>query len=130
MNNGTHKKDNKTFGAAGGFTLLEVLVALVILGIALIPLITAEIRAQNAYATFNGVMEETLIAKNLMSKITYYVNGVSPMDKKGEVKYNKNYLYLEKISATSFRGIFLIEVDVYKKGGRPSSGVTLKSLSR
>ena len=116
-----------------GFTLLEVLVALVILGIALLPLITAEVRAQGAYITFNTVAAETVLARNIMSRIAYYSNQASPLtplNKKGEVEYNKNYRYTEKIKTTSFPGIYLIEVDVFKKGFSPDTGVVLKSLSR
>ncbi len=119
---------NKTAGK--GFTLLEVLVALVILGIALLPLLTAEERAQGAYITFNTVAEETVLARNIMSRIAYYSNQVSPLNKKGEVEYNKKYRYTEKIKTTSFPGIYLIEVDVFKKGFSPDTGVVLKSLSR
>ena len=113
-----------------GFTLLEVLIALVILGIALIPLITAEERSQGAYITLNAIGRETILARDVMSKILYYPNQITALDKKGEVEYDKNYGYTEKIKAASYPGIFLVEVDVFKKGYDPKTGIVLKSLAK
>lgn len=113
-----------------GFTLLEVLIALVILGIALLPLITAEERAQGAYMTLNTIRQETILARNIISRITYNTTDVFPLKKIGKIKGNKKFEYAEKIKTTGFNGIFLVEVDVYEKGNPPQSGVVLKSLSR
>lgn len=113
-----------------GFTLLEVLVALVILGIALVPLLAAEDNSLGAYLTINAVARETVLARDVMSEIISYPGGVFPLDKKGKVKYDKNFSYTEKIKTTSFPGIFLIEVDVFRNGHKPDTGVVLKSLSK
>lgn len=120
----------KKIESGGGFTLLEVLVALVILGIALLPLMTAEMNAQGAYITLNAITKETILARNIMSRITYNTVNVFPLDKKGEVKSDKKFEYTEKIKTTGFPGIFMVEINVFEKGNSPGSGVVLKSLSR
>lgn len=89
--NGFFGKQNKN-----GFTLLEVLVALIILSIGLIPLIASELEAQNSYVTVNAISKEIIFAKNIMSNIKLYGN-IFPLNKKGSVKDDKRFSFREII---------------------------------
>ncbi len=109
-----------------GFTLLEILIALFILGIALVPLISAQINSQSFYETTGKIYYETAAAKNIMSKILLMGN-FAPVFKTSELKSDKNYKYTVSVSRSSFTGIYLIKVYVYERRDR-NSGVKLKTL--
>ncbi len=121
MNFFSEKKEN-------GFTLLEVLIALIILGIGLMPLIASELEAQNSYMTVNLTNKEVVLAKNIMSNIELYGN-IFPLDKKGTVKSDKSFNYREVITSAAIPGVYQIKVYVFKKGSSSGSGVVLKMLS-
>ncbi len=109
-----------------GFTLLEILIALFLLGIALVPLISAQINSQSFYETTGKIYYETAAAKNIMSKILLMGN-FAPVFKTSELKSDKNYKYTVSVSRSSFTGIYLIKVYVYERRDR-NSGVKLKTL--
>ena len=111
-----------------GFTLLEVLIALIILGIGLTPLIASELEAQNSYRTVNLINKEIVLAKNIMSNIELYGN-IFPLNKKGTVKHNNSFNYKEVITSGAILGVYQIKVYVFKKGSSYRSGVVLKMLS-
>lgn len=118
---------NVRFNNRNGFTLLEILIALFILGIALVPLISAQINSQGFYETSENVIYETVAAKNIMSK-TLFMNNFNPYKKTSTLKSNKDYKYSVSISKSSFTGIYLIKVYVYERHYR-NSGVELKTLA-
>ncbi len=111
-----------------GFTLLEVLVALIILSIGLIPLIASELEAQNSHVTVNTINKEIIFAKNIMSNIKLYGN-IFPLNKKGSVKDDKRFSFREIIISAALPGIYQIKVYVFKKGTPYKSGILLKVLS-
>ena len=113
--------------AESGFTLIEVLVALVILGIALIPLLVAQARAVGDYGYANNAAYETVLAKNIMSNI-FLLKEIYIMNKKEKIRGAKGYIAKKSISKTSYPGIYMIKITVFKKGRNPKNGVTLKSL--
>ncbi len=112
-----------------GFTLIEVLIALVILGIALIPLLAAQARAVGDYGYANNTAYETVLAKNIMSKV-FLLNEIYIMNKQEKIRGAKGYIVKKSISKTSYPGIYMIKITVFKKGHTPKSGVTLKSLAQ
>lgn len=112
-----------------GFTLIEVLIALVILGIALIPLLVAQARAVGDYGYANKAAYETVLAKNIMSKV-FLLNEIYIMSKREKIRNAKGYISKESISKTSYHGIYMIKITVFKKGHSSKSGVTLKSLAQ
>ena len=120
------KMINRKVVNQSGFTLLEILIALFILGIALVPLISAQINSQSFYETTGKIYYETTAAKNIMSKILLMGN-FTPVFKTSELKSDKNYKYTVSISRSSFTGIYLIKVYVYERRDR-NSGVKLKTL--
>lgn len=110
----------------GGFTLLEVLIALFILGIALVPLISAQINSEGFYGTSEKMIYETAAAKNIMSK-TLLLGNFTPLEKTGVLKGSKKYRYSISISQSSFTGIYIIKIYVYEKTDR-NAGVKLETL--
>jgi prepilin-type N-terminal cleavage/methylation domain-containing protein len=112
-----------------GFTLIEVLIALVILGIALIPLLAAQARAVGDYGYANNTAYETVLAKNIMSNI-FLLNEIYIMNKQKKIRGAKGYMVKKSISKTSYPGIYMIKITVFKKGYSSKSGVTLKSLAQ
>jgi prepilin-type N-terminal cleavage/methylation domain-containing protein len=112
-----------------GFTLLEVLIALVILGIALIPLLTSQARTAGDYIEINNVFYETGLAKNLLSNV-FLTKDIYIANKQEKILGVKDYIYKKIISKTSFPGVYLIKITVFKKGGSPKNGVTLKALAK
>jgi prepilin-type N-terminal cleavage/methylation domain-containing protein len=112
-----------------GFTLLEVLIALVILGIALIPLLVSQARTAGDYIKVNNMFYETRLARNLLSNV-FLTKDIYITNKQEKITGVKNYMYKKAISKTSFPGIYLINITVFKKGGSPKSGVTLKVLAQ
>ncbi|MHB1660782.1 MAG: type IV pilus modification PilV family protein [bacterium] len=120
-------KTNKQAITSSGFTLLEVLIALVILGIALTVLISSQIVAESVFGRVNRVNEETMLAKNLISNIILN-GGIFTLQKKGRIKENKSFSYDETIKSTSYPGIYLIKVIVYKNGESYKNGVVLKTF--
>ncbi len=112
-----------------GFTLIEVLIALVILGIALIPLLAAQARAVGDYGYANNTAYETVLAKNIMSNI-FLLNEIYIMNKQKKIRGAKGYMVKKSISKTSYPGIYMIKITVFKKGHSSKSGVTLKSLAQ
>ncbi len=110
-----------------GFTLIEVLIALVILGIALIPLLVSQARAVSDYGYTNDVAYETILAKNIMSNV-FLSNDISITNKQENISGVKEYKAQKKISKTSYPGVYVIKITVFKKDRGPESGVTLKSL--
>jgi prepilin-type N-terminal cleavage/methylation domain-containing protein len=113
-----------------GFTLLEVLIALVILGIALIPLLVSQARTAGDYIKVNKTFYEIQLAGNILSNVFLTKEIYITNQKKEKIPGIKGYMYMEKISKTSFPGVYLIKITVFKKGGRPESGATLKALAR
>jgi prepilin-type N-terminal cleavage/methylation domain-containing protein len=112
-----------------GFTLIEVLIALVILGIALIPLLVAQARAVGDYGYANNAAFETVLARNIMSNI-FLLNDIYIMNKHEKIRGAKGYIAKESISKTSYPGIYMIKITVFKKGRNPKNGITLKSLAQ
>ncbi|MHB8231974.1 MAG: type IV pilus modification PilV family protein [bacterium] len=110
-----------------GFTLLEVLIALVILGIALTVLLSSQLTAESVFGRVNRVNEETISARNLISNIILR-GEIFPVQKKGRIKGSKNFLYKETIKAASYPNVYLIEVIIYKKGESFKNGVVLKTF--
>ena len=132
------RRKNRIFGnfksvsigySENGFTLIEVLIALVILGIALIPLLAAQARAVGDYGYANNTAYETVLAKNIMSNI-FLLNEIYIMNKQEKIRGAKGYLVKKSISKTSYPDIYMIKITVFKKGHNPKSGVTLKSLAQ
>ena len=111
----------------GGFTLLEVLIALFILGIALVPLISAQVNSQGFYGAADKTAYETTAAKNIMAEMLLLGN-FAPVKKTGALKSNKNYKYALSISESSFTGTYLIKVYVYERRDR-NSGIKLETLA-
>ena len=98
-----------------GFTLIEVLIALVILGIALIPLLAAQAKAVGDYGYANNTAYETVLAKNIMSKV-FLLNEIYIMNKQEKIRGAKGYIVKKSISKTSYPGIYMIKITVSKKG--------------
>ena len=113
----------------GGFTLIEVLIALVVLGIALIPLLVSQARAINDYIYTNNAAYETTLAKNIMSNV-FLINNIYIMNKQADIPGAKGYRVKKIIGKTSFPGIYIIKITVFKKGRNPKSGTTLKALAQ
>jgi prepilin-type N-terminal cleavage/methylation domain-containing protein len=112
-----------------GFTLLEVLIALVILSIALIPLLISQARTSGDYLAVNNTFHETQLARNLLSNI-FLTKNIFIMDKQEKIPDAKDYMYKKVISKTSFPGIYLVRITVFKKGGNPKNGITLKAIAQ
>ncbi|MHB1664963.1 MAG: type IV pilus modification PilV family protein [bacterium] len=119
-------KKNKN---SAGFTLLEVLIALVILGIALIPLLVSQARTAGDYIKVNNIFYETRLARNLLSNI-FLTKDIYIINKQEKIPGVKGYIYKKSISKTSFSGVYLIKVTVFKKDSNPENGVTLKALAQ
>ena len=112
-----------------GFTLIEVLIALVVLGIALIPLLVSMARAVGDYSYANNSVYETILAKKIMSNV-FLLNNIYIMNKTQNIPGAKGYSVKKTIGKTSYPGIYMIKITVFKKGHNPKSGVTLKSLAQ
>ncbi|MHB1679536.1 MAG: type IV pilus modification PilV family protein [bacterium] len=119
-------KKNKN---SAGFTLLEVLIALVILAIALIPLLISQARTAGDYIQVNNMFRETRLAENLLSDV-FLTKEIYITNKQEKIPDVKGYMYKKAISKTSFPGVYLIKITVFKKGGNPKNGVTLKALAQ
>jgi thioredoxin reductase len=52
------------------------------------------------------------------------------MNKQEKIRGAKGYIVKKSISKTSYPGIYMIKITVFKKGHTPKSGVTLKSLAQ
>lgn len=112
-----------------GFTLIEVLIALIILGIALIPLLVSQTSAIDDYIYTNNAAHETTLAKNIMSNV-FLLNNIYIMNKQADIQGAKGYMVKKTIGKTSFPGIYIIKITVFRKGHNPVSGVTIKALAQ
>ena len=120
---------------ARGFTLLEVLIALVVLGVTLTALIHA---ASVGTRDFAGMRERTLagwIAANVLTETRLKETNPQPGRRDGHVRYaGRDWEWTLEVQATAEEGIQRLDVQVYTDAARTDpvarlSGFTSRFLT-
>ena len=92
---------------AKGFTLLEVLIAVAILGIALLTLVNAETQGISMALRSRFVTTSTLLAQKRIADITSGVESFSSGSRQGDFGEDfEGYTYTEEIEQTPMSGYY------------------------
>ncbi|HVN71540.1 MAG TPA: prepilin-type N-terminal cleavage/methylation domain-containing protein [Desulfomonilia bacterium] len=101
-----------------GFTLIEVLVALVILSITFLWLLNAESQGINMAIRSRFLTTSSLLAQERISDVTSGIRVVSPGESQGDFGEDfKGYTYQEKIETTPLTGYLKYSLTVKWGGG-------------
>lgn len=104
-----------------GFTLLEVLIAVVILSITFLWLLSAESQGIDMALRSRFLTTSTLLAQERISQVTSGARSVSPGDNQGDFgDDHKGYTYQETVETTPLAGYLKYSVTV-KWGGKGST---------
>lgn len=108
-----------TMRAERGFTLLEVLVALVVVGLALTAVIRAGTQQAQAQGTLRSLTLATWVAGNVIEQTRIDNQPLTPSRRQGRaVMGHDDYFWEMEISATDIPGIARLEVAVFADSGR------------
>jgi len=111
-----------------GFTLLEVLIALVILSISFLWLISAENQGIDMAIRSRFLTTSSLLAQSRIADVTSGIRAVSPGESSGDFgEEYKEYIYTEKVETTPLPGYLKYSLDV--KWGRQGSPLETKFIS-
>jgi len=115
-----------------GFTLLEIMVALAILGIAMISLLSLANRSIAVHARLQHLTQATLLAQQKMSvsELTAQTNGVSQLTDSNGVfaEPYTDYHWRMKISSTPLPAVQMVTIKVYWGDEGSQEGVYVTSF--
>lgn len=90
---------------ARGFTLLEVLIAMVILSVTFLWLISAESQGLDMAMRARFLTTSTLLGQEKIAQVTSKARGISPGESEGDFgDDHKGYTYREKVETTPLPG--------------------------
>ncbi len=105
---------------SGGFTLLEVMVAVMILGFVIVSLLGLKNRSMEDVLLAEHMTSATLLAKRVMTE-TLLAGTLAPREDEGEFPEEefKNYTWKKVIAPTALPSVTEVRVAVlWKEGGR------------